>query len=49
MTLAVLAKKDRLRESGTFAWIVVIALGLMSPRINRNVQYRCRFLCCSCM
>lgn len=30
MTLAVPAKKDRPRESGTFAWIVVIALGLMS-------------------
>ena len=30
MTLTTPAKKDCLRESGAFAWVVVIALGLMS-------------------
>lgn len=30
MTLTTPAKKDCLRESGSFAWVVVIALGLMS-------------------
>lgn len=30
MTLIAPAEKDRPRESGAFAWIVVIALGLMS-------------------
>lgn len=30
MALTAPAEKDRPRESGAFAWIVVIALGLMS-------------------
>ena len=33
MTLTTPAKKDCLRESGAFAWVVVIALGLMGSSV----------------
>ena len=49
MTLIAPAEKDRPRESGAFAWIVVIALGLMSAGTTGTYMHHCRLIHRSCM